>query len=330
MIKKVEVNAYSPEDINSWDTMRFFSDWIGSQFLSTIPGKFKHSPHFYGGDRHLGLIILEDIQYRTRLVEPLLGDSRSQAESALLQYAACLAQLHADTIGKVAKYEKFFRALSPRGKPIGEIVDIHKHQILLESLGIQPDSSWLRDLEAINTAVNSPGEFLAYIHADACPDNVLDTGKALRLVDFETGHFGHALIDAVYGRMMFPSCWCANRLPHAIVQQMENTYRALLCQQCPAAEDDRIFEAALVKACGFWLLYTLTRHFESASRKDISWGVSTIRQRILARLEAFIATSQEFNQLPGLCNTSEQLLARLRQHWSNVPDLPLYPAFQRR
>lgn len=328
IIKKVEANPYNPEEPN-WNTMRFFKDWMGSQFLSTIPSKFKHSPRFYGGDRNLGFIILEDVQHRSRLVEPLLGDDCSRAEEALLKYATCLGQLHADTLGKAAEFEELFKTLAPRVKLTRATVDIQKHQFLLEKLGIQPESHWLYDLEVINETVNHPGEFLAYIHADACPDNVLDVGEALRLIDFETGHFGHALIDAAYGRMMFPSCWCANRLPHAMTQQMENTYRAILSQNCPVAEDDRTFQTALVRICGFWLLYTLTRHFESALGKDLNWGVSTIRQRILARLEAFITISQEFNQLPGLRGTSSQLLDLLRQRWVNVPDLPLYPAFQR-
>lgn len=328
IIKKVAANSYNPEDTN-WDTTRFFNDWIGAQFLSTIPSKFKHSPRFYGGDRNLGLIILEDVQHRACLVEPLLGNDRTQAERALLRHATCLGQLHTDTLGKAAEFEELFQTIAPRVKPTRATVDIHKHQLILENLGILPESNWLDDLEVINEAMNHPGEFLAYIHADACPDNVLDTGEELRLIDFETGQFGHALIDATYGRMMFPSCWCANRLPYTMVQQMENTYRAILSQRCPIAEDDQIFETALVNACGFWLLYTLTRHLETALRKDLYLGVSTVRQRILARLEAFITTSQEFKQLPGLRDTSSRLLDRLHQRWLDVPDLPLYPAFQR-
>lgn len=303
---------------------------MGAQFLSTLPGNFQHSPRFYGGDRNLGLIILEDVWHSASLVASLLGSDYAQAEQALLQYASCLGQLHTHTISKAAEFENLFKAIALNVKPIRDNVDIHKHQLMLESLGICTENSWLHDLEAINETINHPGEFLAYIHADACPDNVLDTGEALRLIDFETGHFGHALIDAAYGRMMFPSCWCANRLPDAVVRQMENTYRAILIQRCPAAADEQIFAIALVKTCGFWLLYTLTRHLEYALRKDLNWGISTIRQRILARLEAFMATAQEFNQLPSLRNTSSQLLDLLRQRWSNVPPLPLYPAFQRK
>jgi hypothetical protein len=107
---------------------------------------------------------------------------------------------------------------------------------------------------------------------------------------------------------------------------MEDTYRLILSHQCLAAQDDRIFESALVKSCGFWLLYTLARHLESALKKDSNWGIATTRQRILARLEAFIITSQEFNHLAGLRGTSNQLLDLLRQRWSGVPPLPYYPA----
>jgi hypothetical protein len=328
IIKKVEVpSGYNPDEAKSWDASRFFHDWVGSQFLSTISSKFQHSPRFYGGDRNLGLIVLEDVQHVRSLVQPLLGSNRTDAERALLQYATCLGQLHAETIGKAAEFRELFRTLAPNEK-FGTAIAIDRHRSMLENLGIHPEANWLQDLQTIEDTLNQSENFLAYVHADACPDNVLDTGEALRLIDFETGHFGHALIDAAYGRMV-PSCWCANRLPPEIVRQMENTYRRILIQRFPVAEDDRIFETALVNVCGFWLLYTLTRHFESALKEDVDWGIAKIRQRILARLETFIAVSQEFNQLSSLCSTSSQLLELLRQRWPGVSDLPLYPAFQR-
>lgn len=327
IIKKVEAENYNPDDANSMDTRRLFNDWVGSQFLNTIPGKFKYSPRFYGGDRNLGFILIEDVQHCNSLVEPLLGRDRTKAERALLKYATCLAQLHGNTIGKVGEFERLYQNLSPNMQLVKTSVDVYQHQLRLENLGIKPESEWLTDLETIHQTVSNPGKFLAYIHTDACPDNVLDTGKELRLIDFETGYFGHAFIDATCGRMMFPSCWCSKRLPHTVVQQMENTYRATLRQYCSIAEDDKIFAAALVDACGWWLLYTLSRHLKYALNKDGDFGISTIRQRILARLEVFIATSQEFNRLTGLRSTSSQLLDLLRQRWSNVADLPLYPAF---
>ena len=108
---------------------------------------------------------------------------------------------------------------------------------------------------------------------------------------------------------------------------MENTYRAILIQGCPTVEDDKVFETALVHNCGWWLLCTISDFLEDALVADGDFGISTFRQRILARLEAFIAISQEYDRLNGLRGTSHRLLDLLRQRWSDA-ELPLYPAFQ--
>jgi hypothetical protein len=50
ILKKVETKTYDPDEANSGDMRRFFNDWVGSQFLNTLPSKSKHSPHFYGAD----------------------------------------------------------------------------------------------------------------------------------------------------------------------------------------------------------------------------------------------------------------------------------------
>jgi hypothetical protein len=154
----------------------------------------------------------------------------------------------------------------------------------------------------------NPGPFRAYIHGDPCPDNVFFTGEQLRLIDFEFGCLGHALLDGAYGRMMFPTCWCANRLPRTLLTQMESWYRAVLAAVCPEAEDDRVFEPALVHACASWVVNTLSWHLEGALREDRPWGIATMRPRLLARLEACIATAEEFDQLPAVRGTASRLL----------------------
>ena len=328
ILKKVETENYDPDDAESSDTRRLFNDWIGSQFLNSIPSKHQHSPIFYGGDRALGFIVIEDVQHRNSLVEPLLGNDRQVAERALLQYAACLGKLHRDTLGRAAEFQELYKTVSPKMKPAKCGVNISQHQLRLEKLGIDPEPDWLSDLQAIHQTVSSPGDFLAYIHTDACPDNVLDTGQELQLIDFETSFFGHSFLDAVFGRMMFPSCWCSQRLPIEVVRQMEKTYRAILIQGCPTVADDKVFETALVHNCGWWLLCTISDFLSDALIADGDFGISTFRQRILARLEAFIAISQECDLLNGLRGTSEQLLVLLHQRWSDVPELPVYPTFQ--
>ncbi|MBD2102322.1 phosphotransferase [Leptolyngbya sp. FACHB-261] len=347
ILKKIETKVYNPEDTASWETMRFFKDWVGAQFLSTISRRSNHSPHCYGGDRKLGFSMLEDLGTHSSLVEPLLAKDSNQAEKTLLKYATRLGQMHSDTIGRAAEFEALFHSISPTAQmsslhmtsqaarlPIqaanGLNQCLQNLQARLESLGIQAESGLAQELASIVDAITNPGPFLAYVHADPCPDNEFDTGEELRLIDFEFGHFGHALIDAAYPRMIFPTCWCAGRLPHSIISQMETLYRTELSRGCPEAQDDSLFETALVKICGFCLLSTLIRHLEDALKRDRNWGIATVRQRVIARLEAFIDTSEQFAQLPRLRGMSSNLLELLRQRWPNTPQLPLYPAFRDR
>jgi hypothetical protein len=333
VIKKVEADSYHPEDPNSWDSQRFFSDWVGSQSLSSLGEGLNHGPHFYGGNRELGFIVLEDMGQHRSLVEPLLHESRDSAEAALLRYSTCLGKLHADTANRYGAFDELFHAVSPNGKTFARTErdvddDIQKLQSSLDNLGIRTEPAFLQEVKEIRNTVVHPGPFLAYIHGDPCPDNVFDSPEQMRLIDFEFGHYGHALVDAVYGRMIFPTCWCANRLPRSIVMQMENRYRGELMQGCPQAQEDSVFEGALVTVCGYWLLDTLEWHLERALQDDHRWGLASHRQRILARLEAFMTTADDFGQLSAVYGTAGRLREVLGERWPETPPLPLYPAFQ--
>ena len=97
---------------------------------------------------------------------------------------------------------------------------------------------------------------------------------------------------------------------------------------CSAAQEDGVWEQALVTICGYWLLKTLEWHLEPALKEDRSWGRASLRQRVLARLEAFVSTSREFGGCPALYDTAARLLDDLGGRWSETASLPLYPAFQ--
>jgi hypothetical protein len=332
IIKKVVAEAYNPEDAASWDTRRFSSDWVGAEFLSSIlPAP--RTPRFYGGDYSLGFFILEDLGEHRSLVEPLLEEDAAGAEKALLSFSACLGSLHASTIGQSGRFEELVRAISPQiemfahaATGLGERVN--QLQAYLDGLGVRPVTGLAGELEALVTAIENPGPFLSYVHGDPCPDNVFWNGKELRVIDFEFGGLGHALLDAAYGRMFFPSCWCANRVPSGLVSRMETVYRDELGKGCPEAQEHRIFEVALTTVCGFWLVNTLSRHLAPAIEADRTWGIGTMRQRVLARLEAFIMTAEECDQLPALRSMANRLQELLHTTWADTLPLPLYPAFQ--
>lgn len=332
VIKRIGLDSYDPEDTGSLDAQRFFSDWAGAQFLGLISSVPRHGPGFYGGERALGFFILEDLGPRRSLVEPLLKADAVVAERALLNFAARLGKVHADSIGKSAMFERLLLTLSPNALPFGQTIiqlseGVRRLEASLERLDVRTESGLPQEFANVVRGLQSPGPFLAYIHGDLCPDNVIYAGEQLRLIDFESGRFGHALIDTACGRMMFPTCWCANRLPSALVAKMESVYRAELVKECHEAQEDRVFETGLVSACGFWLLINLIWYLEGALKEDQTWGNATIRSRLLARLEVFITTSEAFNQLPAARGTASRLLEVLLSQWPGAEPLALYPAF---
>jgi hypothetical protein len=333
IIKKVVTATYNPEDTTSWDIKRFFSDWVGAEFLSAIP-RGPHCPEFFGGDYALGFFILEDLGDHRSLVEPLVDGDAAAAETALLEFSACLGALHASTIGESARFERLFATISPHITALAKperVLDerVRKLQAALDGLGVRTDIGFDQDVETVSRTIDEPGPFFSYVHGDACPDNLFWTGEHLRLIDFEFGSFGHALVDGVYGRMMFPTCWCANRIPSPVVSRMENVYRTELVEGCPQAEDDRIFEIELARVCGFWLLNTLGRELERAEPTDRTWGIGTMRQRVLARLDTFNTAAEQCNQLPALRSMAGRLSDSLRNTWPDTVPLPFYPAFQK-
>jgi hypothetical protein len=333
IVKQVHSDATSLHQADAWDVQRFVSDWAGAQFLSTLQDHAPHSPCFYGGDREEGFILLEDLGAHASLVEPLLNGEEADAVQALLGYAARLGALHTDTIGQEASFTRLWQTLTPQAMSVAHDVERLAEQIFLlqrhvERLGARVEPAFLEEVATTLIALHTPGPFWAYLHGDPCPDNVMYTGTRVRLIDFECGRFGHALCDGTYGRMLFPTCWCANRLPATVVTQMETVYRAALVSGCPAAADDRLFEAALVDACGYWVLRTLVRHLPQALAEDRPWGIATVRPRLVSRLEAFIATAEAYHRLPAMRGTAHRVLEVLRRRWPAMPPLSLYPAFR--
>jgi hypothetical protein len=336
IIKQVVAKAYNPDDVAAWDTRRFFQDWAGAEFLSSLPGHPGHGPHFYGGDRTLGFFVLEDLGRQQRsLVEPLLEGDAATAEGALLRYVTRLGNLHADTVGKAADFEAVLYGANPalRSATTAHQAELRQYveefARLLTSLGVHTETHLQAELHGVIDAIEQPGPFAAYIHADPCPDNMFYIGDDVRLIDFEFGRFGHALVDAAYGRIIFPTCWCCNRIPTNVLVKLEAAYRSALATGCAAAADDHLFTQALAQVCAFWLLQSCSWLLPGALQEDHTWGIASVRSRILARLEAFITTASDFDQLPATRMAANHLLEVLQERWPATEPLPLYPAFRK-
>ena len=335
IVKKVVADHYNPDDATAWDTARFLKDWAGAAFLSKVAPAAGHGPRFYGGDRALGFILLEDMgNYHGSLVGPLLSDDEVLATAALHSFALRLGQMHADTFGKAADYYALVATLNPTLAATMQRADefperIAKVLALLATLAIEASADAQVELSQLASVVADPGPFTVYRHGDPCPDNFFWQGTTLRLLDFEFGQIGHGLADLAYGRMYFPSCWCCNRLPLSLIRRMETDYRTAFAHAYPAILDDTIFGRAMTEACAIWVIDSLNWLLAAALEADQEWGIATIRPRLVARLEAFVATCLEFDQLPALREVAEQLLTTLQQQWPDLEPLPLFPAFDK-
>jgi len=338
IIKQVSPEGYDPAKVDTWDTSRFFRDWSGAQFLSEIAPAEKHGPLFYGGDIERGFIVLEDMGEHTSLVEPLLKGDAISARDALIAFAKRLGQMHASALGKEEQYRQIQRDISPawaeadvkspvaaqqeRRKQIAEFTEI------CAVLGIEPGEAAAQEFGSALQRLEEPGPFRTFLHSDPCPDNVFYRAPELRLIDFEFSCFGHALRDGLYGRLPFPTCWCANTVPAEVVTQMEESYRSELLRVCAEALDDRRFaqEACIVAA--FWTLGVLKWELEGALKEDGRWGIAGTRERILSRLLMFLDTAHGADQMPALCAVYAKVLAELQSRWPEAAPLPVYPAFR--
>jgi hypothetical protein len=339
---------------------RFFNDWAGLQFVSQAVQTAAISPHFYAGDRAKGFFIIEDLHPATPLGTLLAGQDAPAASSALLHLARVLGNLHARTRGKEALFNALRTQLAPQEASWGWVPPWQRapatYRRLLatleESVRRQGFTSyrWMpvvlrqvtsalsipvstqaeAELEQVVQALSMPGPFWAYTHGDPCPDNCLLQQQTLKLIDFENGTFRHALLDAVYGRMLFPTCWQVYQLPNHLIQQMEAAYRAELIPGCPEAADETRFAQELVHACAYWVL--LLCQFNTLSlllRHDQRWGTATMRQRVLARFAQFAQTTEEFGYLEALGHVFAALANHLQDRWqAESIQLPLYPAFR--
>lgn len=333
IVKQSSSASFDPDSADDAAWM-FFNDWASIQFLRQVPTPVPLASAFYGGERCAGLFVMEDLGQGTRLDHLLLGHDAEAAEAGLLAYAELHGRLHARTLGRQTEYLRIrealgcstpgdayftYRWLTPALRSIASRLEIP----------VSPGTD--EELARLANVLLDPGPFLAFIQSDAAPDNFLHDGKTWRLIDFEAARYTHALLEGVYCRMPFPTCWCVYRLPETMLQRAEALYRAELAQACPAAADDTLFYNGVVEMCITWALnfHAQMRPLEKMLERDRSLVALTDRQRFLLYLNAAAHASEEFAHMRATGTTLRAITTRLAQIWPEAVDPPYYPAFSR-
>ena len=324
---------------------RLFNDWSGMEFLAGIcKDSGSIAPVCWGGDRNLGLVLVEHCG-EIGLDKVLRTGPAAAAAAALVETSDLLGTMHAASLGRDEELASIRRRLGPAARSLEEVSgsgewfarQLARAEANIAALGCEIGPASRRILAGVAERIANPGILSVYTHGDLCPDNVrLAVGRRPYLIDFEYGAFRHALTDGVFGRMMFPTCWKVLRLPPDVALRMEHAYRSALAAGIPAVEEDAFFHRALLDACIYWLIVRLAVALRapqgkndrlSALAEDKDWGLSSLRQIVLARLTSCLETAGSLGLDPPLQETFARLRDRLAQAWGPVEEMPLFPAF---
>ena len=335
IVKRVNEGAgwtYNP-DAEQGPAILLFNEWAGLQFLDELALDVPLAPHFYGGDRTAGLVVMEDLGQAQSLTEPLTGDDRAAAMAALEAFFRSLGRLNAATCGHHEQYWRISDGLGPRGPMTQLTLDAVRQGLanilngMCDRIGLTSVAGLDEDLARIAAYDVTPGPFLGYSQGDTCPDNCIRYGDWMRFFDFEWGAFRNVLNEVARARSVFPTCWCASRLPDAVIRQCEAVYRSELVKGCPAAANDTIFNRRLVAACALTLTLILPDGIELWD-SDQKWGLATLRQRAIARFEMLAQTTAEFDYLEALGAVAKGLADGMKALWPGMEPMPLYPPFR--
>jgi len=348
IIKQPVGENYDPEDVYAQETVKHFNDRAAIEFLTNLSlnADTLIAPIYFGGHIDLGYI-MEDLgshkqsilikdnksEVDASLMGPLLNKSSQKAVEALSLWIECLAKMHSSTIGKEEEYNAIRRRLGSRKESSRVFIanwfrdNISTILNAFQKINFSPDANFYEELMVLANIIENPGPFLCYTHGDPCPDNCSYVDGNFRLIDFEIGSFQHALFDAVYAHMAFPTCGCCGTLPMNIVNELETLYREKLVEGCPEASDDRIFRMGIMDACAFRAMTTLMGLAVNIE-EDHNWGMASQRQRILTRVEIMGNFESADNHLQSVVNTCARLASKLRKLWPDISELPAFPAFQ--
>jgi len=326
----IVIKATRAADYNASSEDTVAKGGIGREWAaaSVLDPESAGTARFLAGDVAAGVVVFADLGAEAPwLATPLRQGSASEAEAALLAYAISLGRLHATTVGCQQAYAAGVQAAYPRARvprSVGEAWLAGAAAIGPSRLGgVLPEA----ELALLRQRMRDPGPWLALVHGDACPDNVLLTEQGAALLDFEFAAPVHALFDAAYWRMGFPTCWCAGRVPDPVAERVEQAYRDTVADAIPAAQNIAEFRLEYAAAVVVRLFGSLEWHLDAALKEDSTWGIATLRNRILWHVKSAIEAMERADVLPGTCRTARAWLSDLRQRRPDVQALPAYPAF---
>jgi hypothetical protein len=214
------------------------------------------------------LLVLADAGSGPTLADHLLGRDAAGAEAALLRWAATLGGLQAASAGCRAAFEAELESLSPFGAPPADTMpgDLEEAsgalRRLLPRLGVAPPEAALGELRGIAGSFVTVAAGL--VPGDTCPDNAVDAGDGMVLLDFEGAAHRHVAWEAAYLVVPWPTCWCSWRLPADVTARALESWRDAVASALPAVRGGD-FDADLARATIAWAFLSAGWLLDAAS-----------------------------------------------------------------
>ena len=157
-------DAYDPAALDG-PAAQLFNEWAGLQFLGEVCSQPLPAPTFYGGDRERGFILMEDFGDGIRLDHALLGKDEVLAEKTVIALFQTIGRMHAQTIGKAARYQEIRAALGPTRKSITRYDEIDTWdkgivRTSLDAIDIHPKPAFYNELDRVWKRSRCPGILL--------------------------------------------------------------------------------------------------------------------------------------------------------------------------
>jgi hypothetical protein len=236
------------------------------------------------------------------------GDDADAATESLLAYIRAIARLHVRTRGYHEEYYRLRRSIGPLPPPKrlyhdpwsdaaaraeAEITDaINEYHGVLAAVGVIATPGVDDEIaEATRRVEQSPGPWLTLCQGDQNGQgNCLRSDGRLRLHDFGSGGFRHALIEGLPHRITWG---CIRRVPQPVAGALDAAYRAVLAEGCPQLATEPEFNQAAADALTRWHVFHVISRVPDAQRGDRPRGPATLRQQTIAWLDAYHTWSDQ-------------------------------------
>lgn len=219
----------------------FAREAASCQLFTALHPDHRPGPALIASDPGRRLLVLEDLGRSATVAGMLMRGEPAQAVRALVDWARALGRLHAATSGRELDFAALLRRLGehrtadPVRKPGLDAVD-GLPELLQTRLGVTTPAEV--HSEARHAAELLDGQrYRAYSPADLGPDNAVVVGRTVRFIDFESGGFRTALLDAAQLRAPLPSSWFGYAIPRRLSEAMLSAWHAEVAVRWPELGD---------------------------------------------------------------------------------------------